>query len=75
MMKPTTGEILEKAIMEDPDDLAAHAAYSDWLIQEGDSRGEFIQVQLALEDAGRSAKERKELQQREKKQGPGRRSV
>ena len=67
MAQPSTAEILEKAIMEDPDDLAAHAAYADWLSQEGDPRGEFMQVQLAPEDAGRSPKERKELEQREKK--------
>jgi uncharacterized protein (TIGR02996 family) len=63
---PTTTEnVLERALMEDPDDLAAHSAYADWLSQEGDPRGEFIQVQLSLEDPGRPAKERKELQKRE----------
>jgi len=64
-MKPTTGEILERAILDDPDDIAAHAAYADWLTQQGDPRGEFIQVQLALEDESRSADERRQLQRRE----------
>jgi uncharacterized protein (TIGR02996 family) len=59
------GEVLEQAIVADADDLAAHAAYADWLIQQGDPRGEFIQVQLALEEPGRSPEERKRLQQRE----------
>lgn len=56
---------LENAIVANPDDLGAHAAYADWLIEQGDPRGEFIQVQLALEDEKRPAKARKELKQRE----------
>jgi uncharacterized protein (TIGR02996 family) len=62
----SVGDVLEKALVKNPDDLGAHAAYADWLTQQGDPRGEFIQVQLALEDPGRSAKERKKLQKREK---------
>ena len=58
---------LEAALVTDPDDLASHAAYADWLAEQGDPRGEFIQVQLALEDPNKSAAERKKLQQREKK--------
>jgi uncharacterized protein (TIGR02996 family) len=61
----STENVLERALLADPDDLAAHSAYADWLSQEGDPRGELIQVQLALEDPERQAKERKELQQRE----------
>jgi uncharacterized protein (TIGR02996 family) len=61
-----TGRVLENALCANPDDLAAHAAYADWLTQQGDPRGEFIQVQLALEEPGRSANERKQLQKREK---------
>jgi uncharacterized protein (TIGR02996 family) len=56
---------LEEALVESPDDLAAHSAYADYLSEQGDPRGELIQVQLALEDAGRPAKERTELQKRE----------
>src|SRR2546425_1209332 len=41
---------LEDALAEDPDDLATHMAYADHLVELGDPRGEFIQVQLALED-------------------------
>jgi uncharacterized protein (TIGR02996 family) len=62
----STENVLERALLEDPDDLAAHSAYADWLSQEGDPRGEFIQVQLALEDPGRPAKERQALREREK---------
>jgi uncharacterized protein (TIGR02996 family) len=57
---------LEAAIFENPDDLAAHMAYGDLLAEQGDPRGELIQVQLALEDASRSASERKGLQLRER---------
>src|SRR5262249_49354311 len=58
---------LEGAIFANPDDLASHAAYADWLAEQGDPRGEVIQVQLALEDPNKSAAERKKLQQRQKK--------
>jgi uncharacterized protein (TIGR02996 family) len=56
---------LEAAILADPDDLANHMAYADWLSEQGDPRGEFIQVQLALEDQSRSADERKALLRKE----------
>src|SRR5262245_31263738 len=48
---------LEAALAEDPGDVAAHSAYADYLQEQGDPRGEFIQVQLALEEPGRSAQE------------------
>jgi uncharacterized protein (TIGR02996 family) len=47
----TQREILEAALTADPDDAAAHSAYADLLIEEGDPRGEFIRTQLALESA------------------------
>src|SRR5260370_431792 len=56
---------LEQALAENPDDLAAHSAYADYLMEQGDPRGELIQLQLALEDPKRPAPERKKLQQRE----------
>lgn len=58
-------EALEQALIENPDDLASHMAYADYLREQGDPRGELIQVQLALEDPGRSAAERKRLKKRE----------
>jgi uncharacterized protein (TIGR02996 family) len=61
-----TENVLERALLDDPDDLAAHSAYADWLNEQGDPRGEFIQVQLALEDPGRDPKEREAMQEREK---------
>jgi uncharacterized protein (TIGR02996 family) len=59
-------EAFEKAIRENPDDLAGHAAYADWLSKQGDPRGEFMQVQLAVEEEGRPAAERRPLKRRER---------
>jgi uncharacterized protein (TIGR02996 family) len=56
---------LEQALVENPDDLAAHSAYADYLAEQGDPRGELIQAQLALEDPGQPAEERKKRQKRE----------
>lgn len=58
---------LEQAIFEDPEDVAAHSAYADHLMELGDPRGEFIQVQLALEDESLTVDKRKKLRQREKR--------
>jgi uncharacterized protein (TIGR02996 family) len=64
--EPSLRDALEAAIAENPDDLAAHRAYADYLMEQDDPRGEFVQVQLALEEPGRSARERKHLQRRER---------
>src|SRR5277367_3706710 len=58
-------QALEQALVENPDDLATHAAYADHLSEQGDPRGEFIQVQLALENPKHSAEQRKQFQARE----------
>jgi uncharacterized protein (TIGR02996 family) len=60
-----TRAALEAALAAEPDDLAAHTAYADFLTEQGDPRGEFIAVQLALEDPARSPGERNGLRQRE----------
>jgi uncharacterized protein (TIGR02996 family) len=57
---------LEDALAENPDDLATHSAYADLLSEQGDPRGEFIQVQLALEDPSRPPEQRRRLQERER---------
>ncbi len=59
-------EAFERALAEDPHDLAGRCAYADFLAERGDPRGEFIQVQIALEDESRPAAERRQLQAREK---------
>jgi uncharacterized protein (TIGR02996 family) len=43
-------ESLEQALAADPDDVGTHMAYADYLQEQGDPRGEFIQLQLALDD-------------------------
>jgi uncharacterized protein (TIGR02996 family) len=65
MKQSSLQESLERALVENPDDLAAHSAYADYLMEQGDPRGEFIQVQLALEDERRTPGEREELRNRE----------
>src|SRR5262249_39682730 len=59
-------QVLEYALVTNPDDLAAHMAYADHLTEQGDPRGEFIQVQLVLEDDHLSDGERERLRQRER---------
>jgi uncharacterized protein (TIGR02996 family) len=65
-----TGQALESALVESPDDVAAHAAYADWLAEQPDpalqARGELIRVQLALEDEDLPEDQRRKLQRREK---------
>jgi uncharacterized protein (TIGR02996 family) len=63
---PSLRDALEAALVKDPDDLATHHAYADYLQEQGDPRGEFIQVQLALEQTGRSRAERRRLKARER---------
>ena len=58
--------VLEDAILADPNDRAAFAAYADLLMEAGDPRGEFVRVQLALEDESLGKKERDKLKKREK---------
>jgi uncharacterized protein (TIGR02996 family) len=65
-LSPTTlRQALEEALVENPDDLAAHMAYADHLMEQGDPRGEFIQVQLALGITGKTTTQRDSLQHRE----------
>ena len=59
-------EALEMALVENPDDVASHMAYADYLEEQGDPRGELVRIGLALEDATRPTAERKKLQAREK---------
>ena len=66
MSDDTEREAFERAIiLENPDDAAGYAAYADWLQERGAPRGEFIAVQLALEDESRANAERMNLRARE----------
>src|SRR5438309_995094 len=57
---------LEAGLAENPDDRATLMAYSDFLTEQGEPRGEFIRVQLGLEDEGLPAGERRKLRARER---------
>ena len=60
----TTREVLEAALAAEPESVALHSAYADLLIEEGDPRGEYIRLELALEDEVLTEGERKELKRR-----------
>jgi uncharacterized protein (TIGR02996 family) len=60
-----TPEAFEQAIVDNPDDPASYAAYGDWLAEQGNPRGEFIQIQLALEDPACRGSRRQEVEARE----------
>lgn len=55
----------EAALRTNPDDFAGWCAYADYLVEQGDPRGEFMQAQLALEDESRPKAERDALKARE----------
>ena len=55
----------EATLRDRPDDLAAWSAYADYLAERGDPRGEFMRVQLALEDESLAREERDALKRRE----------
>ena len=59
-------EALEKAVLANPQDKLAWGVYADYLIEKDPARGEFMQVQLALEDEAVKPAERKKLLAREK---------
>src|SRR5262245_38812068 len=65
-MTTSLKQALERSLAERPDDLAPHLAYADHLAETGDPRGEFIQLQIALEDGSLRAEERRRLRRRAK---------
>ena len=58
-------DAFEAALRANPDDFAGWCAFADYLVEQGDPRGEFMQVQLALEDESRPKEERDRLKARE----------
>jgi uncharacterized protein (TIGR02996 family) len=58
-------EDLEAHLRANPDDVAGWSAYSDYLTDQGDPRGEFMRVQLALEDSSVEKDVRKRLRKKE----------
>jgi uncharacterized protein (TIGR02996 family) len=65
-----TGQALEQALVDHPDELAAHMAFADWLSEQTDprlqARSEFIRTQLALEAPDLPDNQRRQLRRREK---------
>lgn len=66
-MSTSLRRALEDELAASPEDLATHAAYADLLEEMDDPRGEFIQVQIALEDRELDPRQREELHAREGK--------
>src|SRR5262249_37439418 len=58
-------EAFERALAADPHDLATACAYADYLAERGDPRGEFMQVQLALEKESLPRAQRDALRKQE----------
>lgn len=58
-------DAFESALRDNPDNLAGWCAFADWLAEQGDPRGEFMQTQIALEDESRPKAERAELKKKE----------
>ncbi|MDP6445518.1 MAG: TIGR02996 domain-containing protein, partial [Pirellulaceae bacterium] len=42
-------ELFEQAVCDDPDNLELRLMFADWCEEQGDSRGEFVRLQLALD--------------------------
>jgi uncharacterized protein (TIGR02996 family) len=57
---------MEASLLANPDDVATYSAYADLLTEQGDPRGEFVSVQLALEDERLPAPQRRKLAARER---------
>jgi uncharacterized protein (TIGR02996 family) len=58
-------EAFEESLRANPQDLASACAYADYLAERGDPRGEFMQVQIALEDESLPRAKRDALQKQE----------
>src|SRR4051812_24390716 len=54
-----------REIVARPDDDLPRLIYADWLEERGDPQGEFIRIQCALAQGGRSPEETRELRERE----------
>jgi uncharacterized protein (TIGR02996 family) len=57
-------QAIEAMLAEQPDDAATQAAYADFLVDEGDPRGEYIQLQMAQTDLHRPVHLRRQLELR-----------
>jgi uncharacterized protein (TIGR02996 family) len=60
-----TAAAFERHLLDNIDDVAGWSAYADYLTEQGDPRGDFMRVQLALEDETLDKAARKALRQEE----------
>ena len=58
-------ESFERALIANPNDSAAWGIYGDYLVEQGDPRGEFMQIQIALEDESLPKAKRTALKKQE----------
>ncbi len=58
------GASLLAAVVAEPENLEARRVYADWLIEQGDVRGELIHAECALEAEGLSRMQRTSLEER-----------
>ena len=65
MHNKNTPSRFEQTILDDPKNIDHYLVYADWLSEQGNPLGEFISIQLALEEEGHSSKQRKQLKKRE----------
>jgi uncharacterized protein (TIGR02996 family) len=61
----SSAEVFDKALITNVHDVAGWSAFADYLVEQGDPRGEFMQTQLALEDESRPKKDREALKKKE----------
>ena len=59
-------EKLEKKLLKDPDNLALHNEFADWLDENDPPRGELVRLHLEMEESGLSREKRHELEIRER---------
>jgi len=60
----STRAALENALVATPHDYTLHCAYADYLHEHNDPRGEYILIQLALEDRNQPVERLREMEQR-----------
>jgi uncharacterized protein (TIGR02996 family) len=60
-------DAIEKALAADPHDVGSWGVYGDYLSEQGDPRGEFMLVQIALEDESQPKAKRESLKKEEAK--------
>lgn len=63
----SVGEILFRQVLADPADREVRLVYADWLLEQGDQQGEFIQLQVQAEKLHQYDPARKKLETKARK--------